>query len=121
MLHADGSVHPARNQRLQACLAAEMLHIGIVSGHVFPRIDLQDRMFDSIWIGRPIALDPCQPPMVDAALLLAADFTMKRLSPSHETGPTVWKGKGSLARKLLLFGSKWSAVTPPQPHRLDHR
>jgi hypothetical protein len=56
--------------------------------------------------------------MVDVALLLAADFTMKRLSPSHENRPTVWKGKGSLARKLLLFGCKWLAVTLLRPHRL---
>jgi hypothetical protein len=27
--------------------------------------------------------------MVDAAFLLAADFTMKRLSPSHRAGPKV--------------------------------
>ena len=87
MFHADRSVHPAGNQGLQACLTAEMLHVRVVRRHVLPGIDLQDGMFEGIRIRRPVTLDPRQPPVVDAALLLAADFAMKRLSPSHEKRP----------------------------------
>lgn len=79
----DCPVHPPSDQRLQAGLTTEMLHIGIVGRHGFPRINLQNRVLRRALVWRPIALCPGEPPVVDVALLLAADFAVKSFSPRH--------------------------------------
>ena len=60
-----------------------MLYLGVVGRHGFPRIDFQDGALGSALIGSPIAFSPGEPPVVYGALLLAADFAVKGLSPRH--------------------------------------
>src|SRR5579864_3637366 len=60
-----------------------MFHIGIMGRHVFPGIDFQQWARIGLFVRWPIVVSPRQPPVIDIALLLAANFTMKSLSPRH--------------------------------------
>ena len=83
--YAHSGVHPPCDEGLEASLSAKVLYVGIVRGHVLPGIDLQKRAFRGIVVWRTIVFRPRQPPVVDRALLFAADLAMESFSPRHES------------------------------------
>src|SRR5581483_10645697 len=76
------SIQPAIDKFLQAGLPAQMFHCGVMSQHVFPRIDLEQMPLRSIRM-RTVGFAPRQPPVIHAPLLLAADIAIKCFSPGH--------------------------------------
>ena len=75
-------IEPAVYEFLQAGLAAEMFGVGIMGKHVFPGIDLEHVTLRGCVV-RTVRLSPGQPPVVDAAFLLAADVAVEGFGPGH--------------------------------------